>query len=105
MGCSSQVEQSVASVDTSAELNAGFLLIDGVYNSELMAPYDIFQHTIFHADGGIKVFTVAPEDVAVTTFEGLRILPDYTFDDHPLSISWSSQVPSTIWTVIWKISR
>ena len=27
--------------------NVGFLIMDGVYNTELTAPYDIFQHTIF----------------------------------------------------------
>lgn len=61
--------------------NAGFLIMDGVYNSELMAPYDIFQHTIFHTSGGIKVFTIAPEKDTVITFEGLKLLPDFSFDD------------------------
>lgn len=59
--------------------NAAFLIIDGVYNSELMAPYDIFQHTIFHTDGGISVFTVSEKLDTVTSFEGLNILPDYSF--------------------------
>jgi len=64
--------------------NAAFLMIEGVYNSELMAPYDIFQHTIFHTDGGIKVFTVSERIEPVTTFEGLKILPDYSFDSENL---------------------
>lgn len=68
-------------VATGASFNAGFLIIDGVYNSELMAPYDIFQHTIFHTEGGIKVFTIAPEKDTVVTFEGLKLIPDYSFDD------------------------
>lgn len=61
--------------------NAAFLMIDGVYNSELMAPFDIFQHTIFHTDGGIKVFTVAEKMDTITSFEGLNLIPDYSFDD------------------------
>jgi transcriptional regulator GlxA family with amidase domain len=64
--------------------NAGFLIIDGVYNSELIAPYDIFQHTIFHTEGGIEVFTVAQEKDTVTTFEGINILADYGFDSPDL---------------------
>lgn len=64
--------------------NAAFLIIDGVYNSELMAPYDIFQHTIFHTEGGIKVFTVSQTLDTVRTFEGLNILPDYSFDSPEL---------------------
>ena len=60
--------------------NVGFLIMDGVYNTELTAPYDIFQHTIFRK--GIKamnVFTVANTDNPITTFEGLRIIPDFNY--------------------------
>jgi transcriptional regulator GlxA family with amidase domain len=64
-------------------LAVGFLLIDGVYNTELTAPYDIFQHTVFHVQPGMRVFTVAPSRAPVTSFEGLRILPDHTFEDAP----------------------
>jgi transcriptional regulator GlxA family with amidase domain len=65
------------------KLNVAFLAINGVYNSELMAPYDIFQHTIFHTDLGMETFIVAPSEEVITTFEGIRILPDYTFDNAP----------------------
>lgn len=60
--------------------NVGFLIMDGTYNTELTAPYDIFQHTIFRE--GIKpmnVFMVADTDKPVTTFEGMRILPDFNY--------------------------
>jgi len=66
--------------------NVGFLIMDGVYNTELTAPYDIFQHTIFRE--GIKsmnVFTVANTLQPIISFEGMRILPDYNYlkDDLP----------------------
>jgi transcriptional regulator GlxA family with amidase domain len=64
-------------------LRAGFLIVDGVYNSELMAPYDILQHTVFHTEPGIEVFTVSPDGAPVTTFEGLRIMPHHSFDTAP----------------------
>ena len=64
-------------------LVAGFLIIDGVYNTELTAPYDIFQHTIFHTDPGIEVFTVSPDGEPVTTFEGLTITPHHSFESAP----------------------
>jgi transcriptional regulator GlxA family with amidase domain len=60
--------------------NVGFLIMDGTFNTELTAPYDIFQHTIFRE--GIKpmnVFTVADTDDPITTFEGMRILPDFNY--------------------------
>jgi len=58
----------------------GILVMDGVYNTELTAPYDIFQHTIFRK--GIKpmeVFMIANTLAPITTFEGMRILPDYDY--------------------------
>lgn len=64
-------------------LNVAFLAINGVYNSELMAPFDIFQHTIFHTNPGMKTFIVSPDLNPVTTFEGIRVLPDYTFENVP----------------------
>jgi transcriptional regulator GlxA family with amidase domain len=60
--------------------NVAFLIMDGVYNTELTAPYDIFHHTVFRE--GIKamnVFTVAGTDATVRSFEGIRILPDYNY--------------------------
>ncbi|MDX1389355.1 MAG: DJ-1/PfpI family protein [Acidobacteriota bacterium] len=76
-----------ASIDIPADrpLRAGFLIVDGVYNSELMAPYDIFHHTPFHTKPGpgIEVFTVSPDGEPVTTFEGLVITPHHGFDDAP----------------------
>lgn len=62
-------------------LNAAFVIVDGVYNSELIAPMDVLHHTVFHKEQGIKVFTIAPESDTITSFEGLRILPDYSFSD------------------------
>ena len=64
-------------------LNIGFLAINGVYNSELMAPYDIFQHTIFHTDLGMKTFIVSPTHNPIVTFEGITITPHYSFKDAP----------------------
>jgi transcriptional regulator GlxA family with amidase domain len=66
--------------------NVGILIMDGVYNTELTAPMDIFQHTIFRE--GIKamnVFLIAENLDVVTSFEGMRILPDYSFTNpnHP----------------------
>ncbi len=72
-----------AGLDLGRKLNAGFLIVDGVYNSELMAPYDILQHTIFHTEPGIEVFTVSPDGEAVVSFEGLTIGAHYSFETAP----------------------
>lgn len=87
LGCSNPSSKETIILEPVAEgqtFNAAFLMIEGVYNSELIAPYDIFQHTIFHTEGGVKVFTVAEKLDTINTFEGLRILPDYSFNSDDL---------------------
>lgn len=66
--------------------NAAFLVMDGVYNTELTAPYDIFQHTIFRDSiKAMNTFMVANTRNPITSFEGIRLLPDYNYleDDLP----------------------
>ena len=65
------------------QLQVGMLVIDGVYNTELTAPMDMFHHTVFHTEPGMRVFLVSEESGPVTSFEGLRILPDYDFESCP----------------------
>ena len=89
--CKEHQKDSKINIPPSATLvegryNVGILIMDGVFNTELTAPMDIFQHTIFRK--GIKamnVFLVAEDMDVVTTFEGMRILPDYSYLDgkHP----------------------
>lgn len=62
-----------------SQLNVAFLVVDGVYNSELIAPMDVFHHTVFHTEKGMRVFTVAEQHDTITTFEGLKLIPDYAF--------------------------
>ena len=64
-------------------LNVGFLVLDRVYNSELMAPYDIFHHTVFHTKPGMKVFTISLDGGKITSFEGLRLETDYSLANSP----------------------
>jgi len=58
-------------------------MVDGVYNTELIAPIDILHHTRFHTEHGIEVFTVAPHGGIATSFEGQRIGADYSFASAP----------------------
>lgn len=68
------------SLEDTSYYNVGFLIMDGVYNTELTAPYDIFQHTQYREGiKKMKVFTVADKLEPITTFEGLRLLPDFDY--------------------------
>ncbi len=91
IGCSHQNESTSPEVvllpkvsKPEVELSVGILVVNGVFNSELVAPMDVLQHTIFHTDPGMRVFLVAETKQPITTFEGLKIIPDYDFSDAPV---------------------
>lgn len=66
--------------------NVAFLIMEGTYNTEFTAPFDIFQHTQYRKNiKAMNTFTVANTLEPITTFEGVRILPDfdYTSDSLP----------------------
>jgi transcriptional regulator GlxA family with amidase domain len=61
----------------------GVILFDDVLMTEVTAPIDVFSKL---REDGTKLFnvvTVAETIQPVSTESGLRILPDYTFDDCP----------------------
>ncbi len=63
---------------------AAFVVTESVFNSELMAPYDVFHHTIFRDDQDyIEPFIVSPDGGPVTTFEGLRVEAHYSYETAP----------------------
>lgn len=65
-------------------LNVGFVVLDAVFNSELMAPYDVIQHTIFRDDRRyMQPFIVGPTMDPVVTFEGIEVDPHFTFETTP----------------------
>ncbi len=65
-------------------LSAGFVCVEKVYNSELMAPFDVLQHTIYRDPKNyIRGFIVTPDGKPFLTSEGIRITPDYSFADAP----------------------
>ncbi len=82
-GQSLQRSPASAEIPRDRALRVGFLVVDGVYNSELMAPYDVFHHTVFHVDPGMEVFTVSEDGQPITTFEGLEIEPHFSFANAP----------------------
>ena len=70
---------------TEPGLNVGILIMDGTYNTEMTAPYDIFHHTKFREDiDAMNVFTIAKSTDPITTFEGMQVIPDYSYNGkHP----------------------
>ncbi len=77
---SGQVDERPAADHEGRPLQVALLVLEGVYNSELIAPMDIFHHTVFHTRPGMRVFTVGRSREMVTTFEGLRIGVDHDLE-------------------------
>lgn len=80
LGACRPAEESRRNTLEPGRYNVAFLLMDGTYNTELTAPFDIFQHTQYRE--GIKAmntFLVAAEREPVRTFEGLYLLPDFSY--------------------------
>ena len=69
----------------STRYNVAFLIMDGTFNTELTAPFDIFQHTIFRKNiKAMNVFTVANTLDPIRTFEGMYLLPDFDYTQENL---------------------
>lgn len=61
----------------------GLLMYNGVLQSEVVATSDVFSKP---TEGGKQIFnvvTIAETTNPITTEEGLRLIPDYTFEDCP----------------------
>lgn len=64
--------------------NVGFVALETVYNSELMAPYDVIQHTIFRDTMNYMLpFIVSPDGAPLVTFEGIGVDPHFSFETAP----------------------
>ena len=86
LSCDSGISEKLTDIQSyepqlkSDRYNVAFLIMDGVYNTELTAPYDIFQHTIYRKDiKAMNTFMIADTKQVVTTFEGIRLLPDFNY--------------------------
>lgn len=65
-------------------IQTGFVVIDGVYNSELIAPLDILEHSKYRENREFfKCFLISPDGKPIETAEGLTIHTDYSFQNAP----------------------
>ena len=74
---------SAAVRDTStraqATKNVGILIFDGLFITEFAAPFDTYKHV----GKDMNVFTVAPRKDVITTYEGVKLHPDFAFGEEP----------------------
>lgn len=76
---------ALAAEDTEPRVRlALFVVADGVYNSEWMAPWDVLQHSVFRDETDyVAVESVSADGGPVTTFEGLVVETDHSFATAP----------------------
>jgi len=61
----------------------GLLMYNGVLQSEVVATSDVFAKLSEDGQQLFNVITIAETTNPITTEEGLRLLPDYTFENSP----------------------
>ena len=65
-------------------LRCAFVCVGGVFNSELIAPYDVLEHTRYRDEENyIETFIVSPGGEAFVTAEGITIQAHYGFANAP----------------------
>ncbi len=65
-------------------LNVGIFLFDDIELLDLAGPYEVFSVTSELNDYQLfKVFTITQDGREIKTVNGLKVLPDYSFDNHP----------------------
>lgn len=61
----------------------GLLMFNGVLQSEVIATSDVFAKPSEDGKQLFNVITIAETEHTITTEEGIKIVPDYTFDNCP----------------------
>jgi transcriptional regulator GlxA family with amidase domain len=61
----------------------GLLMYNGVLQSEVIASSDVFTKPTIEGKRLFNVVTIAETEQFITTEEGIKIIPDFTFDNCP----------------------
>lgn len=78
LGAASAAKAQSPSAPAKQKLNVAILIFDGVQIIDYTGPYEVLGSW-----GRRKVYTVAEKADAVTTNMGMRVIPNYTFDNQP----------------------
>lgn len=64
--------------------NVGIFLFNDIELLDFAGPYEVFSVTSELNDYQLfNVFTISSDGAEIKSVNGLRVLPDYTFDNHP----------------------
>ena len=86
LGCLATLCSIIPAQDTKdrTPIDTAFVVINGVFNSELIAPLDILQHSIYRKQKTyFRTYIVSPDGKPIKTAEGQTIHADYSFANCP----------------------
>ncbi|SHJ86407.1 DJ-1/PfpI family protein [Propionispora hippei] len=65
-------------------LHVGIFLFNDVELLDFAGPYEVFTVAVGLQEGLVgRVFTISEDGAAVRSVNGLQVIPDYAFNDHP----------------------
>jgi len=64
-------------------MNVGLFLFDDIELLDFAGPYEVFSIASEQENNNLNVFTVTEHGNPIQTFNGLKVIPDYSFNNHP----------------------
>ena len=64
-------------------IKIGILLFNGVEELDFVGPWEVFKMALMNGGGDGEVHLIAERKDPVTCAKGMRVLPDFTLEDHP----------------------
>lgn len=79
-----RVHLALAEKEESAVNNVGLFLFDDIELLDFAGPYEVFSVTSELSDYTLfRVFSVSEDGEEIRTVNGLKVKPDFAFDNHP----------------------
>ncbi len=64
-------------------LHIGIFLFNDIELLDFAGPYEVFSVAVEQQSLTGRVFTISEDGAAVRSVNGLKVMPDYAFNDHP----------------------
>lgn len=63
-------------------INVGIFIFNGIELLDFAGPYEVFSVAADYQEG-LSVFTISEDGKMISSVNGLKVVPDFGFDDHP----------------------
>lgn len=83
LSCAFSFARSTAFATEAQPMKVAFVLTEGANVIDMAGPWEVFQDTMAGDRMAFQLFTVGESKSPVTMTGGLRVVPNYTFEDAP----------------------